>query len=200
MAPIPTHRQDPHPLPATVESAPGNPPEALCDRKQDMNPRAEANDRRNVLRWCGMVLVLCAVLAARPAPAQEVRYLYDAKGQLTAVIDVDGSAAVYTWDENGNLLAITRADASGIPGAVGITLVNPSQGKPGDTVELYGKGFAATPAQNTLTFNGVAATVLAATPNYLMTTVPASATTGVLHLVAPLGAADVSRPYARHLA
>jgi len=139
--------------------------------------------------------LLCSLLSAVAAPAQEVRYLYDPKGQLIAVIDVDGSAAVYAWDENGNLLGITRVDASGIAGAVGITLVNPPQGKPGDTVELYGKGFAATPAQNTLTFNGVAATVLAATPNYLMTTVPPTATTGLLHLVAPVGAADAPAPF-----
>ena len=113
--------------------------------------------------------------------------MYDAKGQLVGMIDVDGSAATWTWDENGNLMALARTLASSIPGNVGITLVSPNQGKPNDPLEIFGKGLA---NPTSLTFNGVAATVISSTSTSIKTTVPTSASTGVIHVVTALGAAD----------
>jgi len=58
-----------------------------------------------------------------------------------------------------------------------INHIEPSAAIPGSTVTIYGKYFDPTPANNTVTFAGVAATVTSATANKLVVTVPA-ATTG----------------------
>ena len=134
--------------------------------------------------------VLVGALWAAPASAQQMRYLYDSKGQIVAVIDADGSAATYQWDESGNLAAISRRNAGEITGQVGITLVSPNVGIEGDVVEIFGKGFSATPTNNTVTFfSGVQATVDVANPNYLKVTVPSGAATGLIH-IADAGVVD----------
>lgn len=121
-----------------------------------------------------------------------IHYLYDGLNRLIAVVDQQGNAATYAYDAVGNILAIERFDASGLPGAVGITLVSPGAGRPGTRVEVFGKGFASTAAQNTIRFTGSAATVSAAAANRLETTVPAAATTGPITITTPIGAATSS--------
>ncbi len=146
-------------------------------------------------RWALLLVALSVFFAGFVgawAEAQEVRHLYDAKGQLAAVIDVDGSAATFQFDENGNLTGIQRTDASSIAGPVGITLVSPNEGLPGDGVEIFGKGLA---NPTSVTFNGVATTVTASTSTSLKTSVPSGATTGVIHVVTPSGAADSPSPF-----
>jgi len=58
------------------------------------------------------LFVLAAVLAlaslAPPAPAQEIRYIYDALNRLVGVVDQQGNAAFYEYDAVGNLLRIQR--------------------------------------------------------------------------------------------
>src|SRR5436189_218266 len=54
-------------------------------------------------------------------------------------------------------------------------------------VTIAGIGFSATPAQNTVRFNGTLATVSVATTTQLTVTVPAGATTGTLSVTAPGG-------------
>lgn len=146
----------------------------------------KAGNGRCALLLAALSGLFITVVAYR-VEAQEVRYVYDAKGQISSVIDTDGSAATYQWDENGNLLGITRVNASGISGPVGITLVSPNSGKSGDSIELFGKGLA---NPTSLTFNGVAATVTTSTSTYIKTTVPTGANTGLIHVVTPLGQAD----------
>src|SRR5205807_714775 len=50
-------------------------------------------------------------------------------------------------------------------------------------------GFSATASQNTVKFNGTAATVNSATSTQLVSTVPTGATTGTISVTAPAGAA-----------
>src|SRR5262245_41881371 len=74
-----------------------------------MTDRAMATRRRDARgHWRvgrrAVPLALAVLLLGSAAAAQEVRVVYDQKGQVVATIDVDGSAAVLTWDPNGNLL------------------------------------------------------------------------------------------------
>lgn len=54
---------------------------------------------------------------------------------------------------------------------------------------IYGAGFSATASQNTVAFNGVAATVAASSTNLIVTSVPSGATTGVVTVTSPIGSA-----------
>jgi uncharacterized repeat protein (TIGR03803 family) len=59
-----------------------------------------------------------------------------------------------------------------------ITSFAPTSGPIGTTVTITGTNFSATPASNTVTFNGTTAVVTASTATSITTTVPAGATTG----------------------
>ncbi|HEV8640830.1 MAG TPA: IPT/TIG domain-containing protein [Methylomirabilota bacterium] len=141
-----------------------------------------------------LLVVLIGALLSFVAPAAaDIFYLYDDLGRLIAVVDPEGNAATYTYDEVGNLRAIQRIDAG--TSLVGITLVTPNRGRVGTQVSIFGKGFSATAAQNTVTFNGTAATVTEAAPNRITTSVPAGATTGLISVTSPLGTATSPTPF-----
>jgi YD repeat-containing protein len=114
-----------------------------------------------------------------------VTYIYDALGRLVGVVDGAGESAVYVYDAVGNLLSIERHGA----GNVAIVQFNPSSGSIGSSITIYGTGFSTTPSSNTLTFNGVAATVTAATATQLTATVPTGATSGAIAVTTPSGSA-----------
>ncbi|MQY80154.1 MAG: hypothetical protein GH151_13335 [Bacteroidetes bacterium] len=59
-----------------------------------------------------------------------------------------------------------------------ITSIDPSSGKVGTTVTITGTDFSTTPDENTVSFNGTEAIVIASTATSITTTVPAGATTG----------------------
>src|SRR5271163_3719170 len=61
---------------------------------------------------------------------------------------------------------------------VGVVNLTPSSGPVGTVVTINGTGFGATQRASTVTFNGIAATVMSWTATSLTTTVPAAATTG----------------------
>lgn len=145
----------------------------------------------------GLVLAALLALASYPSPAfpQEIRYLYDALNRLVGVVDQEGNAAEYVYDAVGNILQIKRFTVDP-NAAVAITLVSPSKGSVGTPVQLFGKGFSPTPAQNTVTFSaGTTAPVTAATSTSLTTTVPAGAATGLLTVTTPLGTATSPEPF-----
>jgi hypothetical protein len=62
-------------------------------------------------------------------------------------------------------------------------------------VTIYGTGFSATPAQDTVQFNGVTASITSATPNQIVASVPAGATTGLISVTSPSGSASSSNSY-----
>jgi hypothetical protein len=80
----------------------------------------------------------------------------------------------YTYDPVGNITNIARQSTGGLA----ITSFTPTSAPVGTAVTIYGAGFSATPANNTVTFNGTAATVTASDAGSIATTVPAGATTG----------------------
>jgi YD repeat-containing protein len=145
------------------------------------------------------LVVLAAFLALAslppPAPAQEIRYFYDGLNRLVGVVDQQGNAAEYVYDSVGNILQIKRFNVDPLAN-VSISLVTPSKGNVGTTVQIFGKGFSPTPGQNTVTFSGGAtATVMAATGTSLTTTVPSGAITGPIAVTAPLGSATSPEPF-----
>ncbi|HKA19632.1 MAG TPA: Ig-like domain-containing protein [Blastocatellia bacterium] len=114
-----------------------------------------------------------------------ISYLYDQLGRLVGVIDKDGNAATYAYDAVGNLLSISRQS----PSQVSILQFTPSNGLAGASVSIYGTGFSATASQNTVTFNGTAATVVSASTTLIVTNVPSGATTGPIAVTSPIGSA-----------
>ncbi len=138
-----------------------------------------------------LLLFACAAYAQQPV----IHYLYDDLGQLVGVVDQDGNAATYTYDAVGNILAIGRHNVADTPGPVAITLVSPTQGITGTPVSIFGRGFSADPAQNTISFNGALGPVTAATPTSLTTSVPPGALTGPITVTSPLGTATSPEPF-----
>jgi YD repeat-containing protein len=147
-------------------------------------------------------LLCAALLLARLSPAvaqtpahPPIHYVHDELNRLIAVIDRDNSAAAYVYDAVGNILAIERFSVADIPGPIGITFVAPSKGKVGVKVTIYGKGFGASVAQVSVSFNGTSATVDSVSGNRISTSVPAGATTGPIVVTAPLGTATSPRAF-----
>ena len=73
--------------------------------------------------------------------------------------------------------------------------ITPQSAHVGAVVRVYGTGFSATQSQDTVKFNGTAATVSSALPGELIVTVPAGASTGAVKVVAPGGSASSTTPF-----
>ncbi len=132
-----------------------------------------------------ILLFLFCLLARPQTPTNTTVYLYDELGRLKAVITPSGDAAVYTYDAAGNIVSITRQLST----TVSIIEFTPDQGPAGTSVTIYGTGFSLIAAQNSVSFNGVAATVNAASGTQLIALVPAGATTGPIAVTTPNGSA-----------
>lgn len=76
--------------------------------------------------------------------------------------------------------------------AVSIISFNPVTGMAGTSVTLDGNNFDATPVNNTVTFNGTAATVTAATTTSLTVMVPVGAVTGPITVTTSCGTQSTS--------
>ena len=148
---------------------------------------------RKFLRLTQCVLVAALLLWPASAPSDQAQYFYDELGRLVGVVDGQGNVAVYNYDEVGNLLAIERF-TTGTTG-IGIFLLVPSSAIVGTDVEVRGFGFSATPADNTVAFNDTAATVVTASPNSIVATVPAGATTGPVTVTNANGTATSPGPF-----
>jgi YD repeat-containing protein len=145
---------------------------------------------RKPSRLAGLVLGLVLAWGSL-ASAQTITYVYDGLGRLTGVIDPSQGTALYTYDAVGNVLSIQRYATT----AVLIIDFTPGSGPVNTGVTLTGTGFSATPSQNTVTFNGVTATVTSSTATSIVTTVPTGATTGPISVTAPAGSATSSTSF-----
>jgi len=155
------------------------------------------NDRLSGRSLPLFLALLFVALTASLAVAQSgpVQYGYDALGRLVIAVDGAGQAAIYQYDAVGNLLSIDRVDLLLLPGAVALAFFTPSTGPAGTTVSIFGKGFSATPAQNTVAFNGAAAIVTAASPTRLVVTVSRHARPRSITVTAPAGSATTSAAF-----
>ncbi|MGH7265095.1 MAG: IPT/TIG domain-containing protein [Candidatus Rokuibacteriota bacterium] len=138
-----------------------------------------------------LLVLLVALFALVTPAAADIVYHYDELGRLRAVVDHSGESAEFSYDATGNILSVIRRPA----GAVAIIEFTPKRGPVGTPVTVSGTGFDATPGSNTVTFNGTAASVTAATPTQLVVTVPAGATTGPIAVTAPGGSATSAEPF-----
>jgi YD repeat-containing protein len=142
-------------------------------------------------------IALCTVLAPTRLLAQtpSIYYVYDALNRLVAVVDQQGNAATYTYDAVGNILRVDRFDASRPPGGVTISFFTPGAGAVGAAVQIFGRGFGASIAQNSVSFDGHPAEVIAAAPNRLVAKVPSGATTGPVRVATVNGSATSERVF-----
>src|SRR6478609_3853856 len=127
----------------------------------------------------------------QPLAANPIKYVYDELGRLLAVIDPSGDTATYKYDAVGNIFSITRANS----GQLSIISFTPQKGVVGSTVTINGTGFGATAGQNSVSFNGVSATIVSATSTQIVATVPATATTGPIMVTAPGGSISTSTAF-----
>ncbi|NOT56638.1 MAG: hypothetical protein HOP18_18730 [Deltaproteobacteria bacterium] len=126
------------------------------------------------------------------AYADDVQYVYDDLGRLSAVINATtNEAAIYQYDAVGNLLGIVRQPAS----TLAILNFTPKSGAVGTSVTIVGLGFSPTATQNSVTFNGTPTIVLSATATQLVVTVPTGATTGTIAVTTPSGSATSSSSF-----
>ena len=137
--------------------------------------RTMAEPPRRFAMTALMILVYVSLhLTATAQQGGTANYFYDNNGRLHLVLSPTGEAVVYEYDPAGNFTSITRRAAS----ELSILDFTPGAGGAGTSVTIYGTGFSATPSANTVRFNGVTATVTAATKTQLTVTVPTGATTG----------------------
>lgn len=100
--------------------------------------------------------------------------------QLTVTVPSGATTGKITVSVSGNSVTSTSdfTVTTTTSAAPTITGFSPTSGAVGVTVTITGTNFSTTVANNTVTFNGVAATVTAATATQLTVTVPTGATTG----------------------
>lgn len=135
--------------------------------------------------------LLAVALSCPPAAAATVHYVYDQLGRLIAEIDSSGDTTRYTYDAAGNLLSVTRDSSSGFR----VDDFSPSSGRVGDAVTIFGAGFIASPAQNTVSFNGTPAAITVATAYALTVSVPSGATSGPITVSNANGSAATAQAF-----
>jgi len=123
--------------------------------------------------------------------AATVLYVYDELGRLVAEIDPAADTTTYTYDAAGNLLSVSRGSSAQFR----IVTFAPTRGKAGDQVVIFGSGFIANPAQNSVSFNGAPATITAASANALTVTVPSGVTTGPISVSNANGSGATAQPF-----
>jgi YD repeat-containing protein len=144
--------------------------------------RVLSANRRTAIRAVTALLIVW--LGGFPGGVSAASYTYDALGRLTQVIEADGSMITYTYDAVGNVLSITRSGSTVAPPVV-ISSITPTSGPVGTVVTVNGSGFLPSPAQNSVTIGGVAASVTSADVTQLTVTVPSGAVSG--HLIVSNG-------------
>ncbi|MGH9843646.1 MAG: IPT/TIG domain-containing protein, partial [Blastocatellia bacterium] len=149
--------------------------------------------RTSASRFRMNIAMVAFALATAFAPARAqtggaASYFYDANGRLTAVLSPTGEGAIYAYDPAGNFTSITRRAAN----ELSILEFTPGAGDAGTAVTIFGTGFLATPSANTVKFNGVTATVTAASKIQLTVTVPSGAGTGPINVTNANGATTSS--------
>ncbi|WDZ87372.1 RHS repeat-associated core domain-containing protein [Micromonospora cathayae] len=151
-------------------------------RRRTIRSRVWAGPRLRLTSVAAALVVLLplAVRADLPALAPAsvscdgVGWAYDAAGQLVGVQDQANRTARYGYDAAGNPTSVVN---EGTPDLAVLSVV-PATAEVGATVTVEGGCFSTVPAENTVRFNGVPATVTGASGRRLTATVPAGATTG----------------------
>jgi YD repeat-containing protein len=152
--------------------------------------RLAPRGRRNLFAIVASLAIALAAFSA-VSLAATVLYVYDELGRLVAEIDPAAETTTYTYDAAGNLLAVSRGSSSQFR----IISFAPTRGKAGDLVVIFGSGFIADPAQNSVSFNGTPAMVTAATANTLTVPVPQGVTSGPIAVSNANGSGVTAQPF-----
>jgi YD repeat-containing protein len=136
-----------------------------------------------LIAWVALPHFFPALL---PTAHADITYVYDTAGRLHYLIDASGNVVQYTYDSDGNIQQVTNSHPSGVT----IDSLSPNNGSIGTSETIYGTGFSTTPSQNSVKFNGTAATVTASSATTISTTVPIGATTGLVSVTSPAGFAN----------
>ena len=133
-------------------------------------------------RWfrTNAIASLCLMLlASGGASAQTSSYVYDANGRVAAVVAANGTSVQYGYNSLGHASQVSAP----IPvGQLAIFAFMPTHGVAGAQVTIEGQGFDSNAANDTVSFNGVAATVISVSATQLVATVPSGATTGPIRV------------------
>jgi len=164
--------------------------EGLGGLRPGLGGTPSARSRWRFLRTL-LIGALCFLSLTCSVAWASTSYVYDANGRLVAVTADDGANARYVYDEMGNIVSVDHVAA----GDLAIFAFSPAHGAVGTTVTIYGQGFSSTLSDNTVTFNGVAATVQSATPTQLITAVPDGADTGPISVTVSGRTATSSSPF-----
>ncbi len=134
-------------------------------------PRERLALRQLVL--LGLWVAGWSLLVATACPPAGITYVYDENGRLVAAEDPGQGTRVYVYDGAGNVTAINQFP----PTKVLVLSFSPACAPTGATLTINGTGFDGTA---TIIFTGATgpAPVNSATYSQLVTTVPATATTG----------------------
>jgi YD repeat-containing protein len=132
-----------------------------------------------------------AVTFTGGAGQSSISYFYDALGRLIGASDSQSNTAAYSYDAVGNLLSITNNLSS----QVTIIGFDPTNGPVGTAVTISGTGLGPTASQDSVSFNGTAATITSATATEIVAAVPSGATTGTITVTAPGGSATSSSSF-----
>lgn len=143
----------------------------------------------------GETTISAAILVGVTAPplAAPVAFNYDSLGRLVGMRAAGANVAThqYLYDSVGNISSINEV----VGGQVVVVGFAPGSGSVGSAVVIEGAGFSTTPGQNTVNFNGVVASVSAATETQLTAVVPVGATTGPINVTTPSGSASSANNY-----
>src|SRR5271168_3148786 len=98
--------------------------------------------RRGIIGlWMAATILWLAGPTCLPGQAvATVQCLYDGLGQLIQVIDAAGNVATYSYDLDGNILAVTRTTLSST--TLSVINVTPLAGSGGQNVTILGQGFS----------------------------------------------------------
>ena len=137
---------------------------------------AQRSKQRAFAKQSALLSLLMIVIAlwTSAAHAQTTNYVYDANGRVVAVTQNNGITAQYTYDTLGHLAQTITVGS----GQLAILAFIPTHGEAGTQVTIEGQGFGASPASDSVTFNGTPATVVSTSATQIVTMVPAGATTG----------------------
>ncbi|EDS87487.1 glutamate synthase domain 2 [Burkholderia pseudomallei S13] len=124
--------------------------------------------------------------------AQSAGYVYDANGRVVAVTASNGTSVQYTYNSLGHTSQVSAPVPSG---QLAIFAFMPTHGEARTQVTIQGQGFDSNVANDMVSFNGTAATVLSASATQLVTLVPSGATTGPISVTVGSQTAASAAPF-----